>query len=70
MKFRFLRIKLDPIKFEQISKPTTGVHRYIAFISGSLLAISESLPFFETTKSNGILHAISGVVKEYKEDLK
>jgi hypothetical protein len=67
---RTVRIKVEPIKFEQVSKPGSPLHKYIAFISGSLLAISETLPFFSSFKANGILQAVSGIIKEYKEDLK
>ena len=70
MKSRILRIKLDPIMFEQIFKQKSVYHKYIAFASGSLLAISESLAFSDSVKYNGILHAILGIVKEYKEDFK
>lgn len=45
-------------------------HKYISFVSGSLLIVSESLPYFETTKGNGIIHLLTNILKEYKDDFK
>lgn len=39
------------------------MNKYVAFVSGTLLAISESLPFFDNVNSNGLLHAASGIMK-------
>lgn len=60
-----LRLKLDPIQFKVISdkKP-----KYFSFITGSLLAISELLPFFDNVKGNGLLHTLSHIQKEYKDN--
>jgi hypothetical protein len=39
------------------------------FITGSLLVVSEYLPFTDS-KSNGILHSIKNIVDEYKNDFR
>ena len=41
----------------------TEINKYVAFISGTLLAISESLPFFDNVNSNGLLHGVSSIMK-------
>jgi hypothetical protein len=43
--------------------------QYVSFISGSLLAISETIPFIDN-KYNGILHALSIIQSEYKNNFK
>jgi hypothetical protein len=43
----------------------TNIHNYSVFIFGSLLAISEALPFMDT-QSNGILHSIQKIFDYYK----
>ena len=40
-------------------------HNYSVFIFGSLLAISEALPFVEV-EGNGILHVLKKVFEYYK----
>lgn len=44
-------------------------HGYISFVSGTLLAISESLPFIDN-KYNGVLDCLSKIQQEYKENFK
>lgn len=64
-----LRIKLDPVEVRNCNfTPKSNFNKYITFVSGSLLAISESLPFFDNIKSNGLLHMLSGIHKEYKDE--
>lgn len=67
-----LRLTIDPIKFEQVSARNkhNDIHTYVTFVTGSLLAISESLPFVKSSEGNGLLHAAAAVLKEYKEDVK
>ena len=50
-------------------KPKKSYHGLISFLTGSVLAISESLPFVDN-KYNGILHTLSIIQKEYFTDLK
>ena len=55
-----------PNKLDAKNKTETHhqeLNKYIAFISGTLLAISESLPFFDNVNSNGLLHAACGIMK-------
>lgn len=65
-----LRFKNFDQSLKKHRKVQLGASKYFTFLTGSLLAISESLPFFESVKGNGILHVFSQVFKEYKEDLK
>lgn len=60
-----LRLKIDPLQFKVISdkKP-----KYISFITGSLLVISETMPFFDNVQGNGLLHTLSSIQKEYKNN--
>lgn len=46
---------------------TRPTQKYISFAFGTLLAISETLPFFESFKSNGILHILKVVNEECKK---
>ena len=62
---KLINIKIDG--FPQKAKK--NAHSIIAFVSGTLLIVSESLPFLNT-ESNGILHCISEIQKEYKIDFK
>lgn len=41
--------------------------KYMSFMLGTLLAISESLPLCENIKSNGILHMIKSINDEYRK---
>lgn len=59
-----LNIKIDG--FPKVEKKS--IHGIISFVSGSLLAVSELLPF-TNNKSNGILHCLSEIQKEYKSDI-
>jgi len=62
------KIKIDgfPPK-EKAVKPNW--HSYISFCTGTILCISESMPFFDN-EYNGILHALSKVQEEYIKDFK
>jgi hypothetical protein len=66
---RVMRLKIDPIKIHISQPEKSNYAKYVTFISGSLLAISESLPYFDNVNGNGILHVISNILKEYKEDV-
>ena len=61
------RIKI--IDFPPKEKQITNWHSYISFASGTLLAISESLPFIDN-KYNGILDCLSKIQQEYKGNFK
>ena len=50
------------------SNTKTNWYPYISFISGSLLTISETLPFFNNSYGNGILHSLSKILQEYKQN--
>lgn len=58
-----IRIKGFPLKENK-----NNYRNIISFISGSLLIVSESLPFLDNSP-NGILHCLSEIHKEYKTDL-
>lgn len=62
------KIKIDgfPIK-EHTSK--TNWHAYISFGTGTLLAVSESMPFINN-EYNGVLHALLKIQQEYTKDFK
>jgi len=66
-----LKIKIDgfPVKDKLKDKLKPNWHSYIAFGTGTLLAISESMPFIDT-EYNGILHAVNKIQQEYKSDFK
>lgn len=49
------RIKFEPIKVQFIDPPKSNSHKYMTFALGTLLTISESLPFFKDVNANGIL---------------
>lgn len=55
-----LRLKVDPIQFKMISDKKPNVNKYVSFITGSLLIVSETLPFFENFHGNGVLHTLRG----------
>jgi hypothetical protein len=59
-----IKVKIDgfPVK----SQPKNIFHNYIMFVSGTLLAISETLPFMNDTKANGIIDAIKKIRDEFK----
>jgi hypothetical protein len=48
-------------------KEKTKYTKYITFASGSLLSISEIMPFYKETKSNGILHRIYNIANEWNK---
>lgn len=58
---KYIRVKLD-----MPSQPKNSFHSYMMFGSGTLLAISESLPFITDIKANGILDAVKKIREEYK----
>ena len=58
-----INIKGFPIKEKK------NYHNIISFVSGSLLIVSEFLPFLDSSP-NGILHYLSEIQKEYKSDYK
>lgn len=62
------RIKIHGFPIKQIpTKPNW--HSYISFVTGSMLFMSESMPFVDNNY-NGILHALIKVRDEYKNDFK
>lgn len=70
MRTRILFPKIIRIKIENSLVPPislrTRIHNYIMFGSGTLLAISESLPFMTDIKANGILDAAKKIRDEFK----
>lgn len=65
---RTFKIKIDgfPVKNPI---PKTNWHAYISFTTGTLLAISESMPFIDN-EYNGVLHMLSKIQQEYTKDFK
>lgn len=63
---RVINVKLENIS--PIQKVSFGerVKNYVMFGSGTLLAVSESLPFMTDIKANGILDAMKKIREEYK----
>ena len=61
IKSRIIRVKIDgyPPK-------SNNFHKYTMFISGSLLAISEALPFIDS-RGNGIIDTLKKIRDEYKQ---
>lgn len=59
---RIIRVKLET---EKPTIPKTRIHNYVMFTSGTLLAISESLPFMTDIKANGIIDALKKIREEY-----
>lgn len=59
---RIIRVKLET---EVPKLPKNRFHNYIMFSSGSLLAISEALPFMTDIKANGIIDALKKIREEY-----
>lgn len=59
---RIIRVKLET---EKPIIPKTRIHNYVMFTSGTLLAISESLPFMTDIKANGIIDALKKIREEY-----
>lgn len=62
-------LKVQIVGYPQDKPKKTSILSYISFISGSLLAISEIMPFLDT-RSNGILHAFSKIIQEFRSDIK
>lgn len=67
IKNKTLFIKI--IGFPQKEKNTNQIRKYGMFISGTLLAMSEYLPF-SSIKGNGILDVIKKIREEYNSNLK
>lgn len=67
-KIHTIKIKIHgfPIKQNPI-KQKTNWHSYISFVTGSMLFMSESMPF-ANNDYNGIVHALIKVQDEYKKD--
>lgn len=63
---RMIRIKLENVTPVQKISLRNKIHNYMMFGSGTLLAVSESLPFMTDVKANGILDAIKKIREEYK----
>jgi hypothetical protein len=61
---RVIRVKLDSPQINE--SPYASLKNKIMFVSGTLLAISESLPFVTNVQANGILDAIKKIREEYK----
>jgi hypothetical protein len=61
---KIIKVKIDgfPVK----SQPKNIFHNYMMFGSGTLLAISETLPFMSDIKANGIIDAIKKIRDELK----
>lgn len=59
---RIIRVKLET---ENPIIPKTRFHNYVMFTSGTLLAVSESLPFMTDIKANGIIDALKKIREEY-----
>lgn len=62
IKSRIIRIKIDGYP------PKTSdnkFHKYTMFLSGSLLAVSEALPFIDS-RGNGIIDTLKKIRDEYK----
>lgn len=73
MRTRLLFPKLIRVKLEHVS-PTIQkvsfsdkIRNYMMFGSGTLLAVSESLPFMTDIKANGILDALKKIRNEIKD---
>lgn len=62
IKSKIIKIKIDgyPPKISD-----NKFHKYSMFVSGSLLAISEALPFIDS-RGNGIIDTFKKIRDEYK----
>lgn len=49
------RHKIEPLKIQIIEPKKSQSHKYISFVLGTFLTISETLPFFKDVKANGLL---------------
>jgi len=59
------RFKMEPVKVEIThSNEKSNIHKYISVAFGTLLTVSESLPFFKNTEANGILDALAKGVEK------
>jgi hypothetical protein len=61
---KIIKVKIDGFPIKNQSKNI--FHNYMMFGSGTLLAISETLPFMSDTKANGIIDAIKKIRDEFK----
>jgi hypothetical protein len=62
-KIPILKIKIDGFPI----KKKTDWSKTISFCTGTMLCISESLPFIDN-EYNGILHMLSKIKQEYKDN--
>lgn len=66
---RFIKKLPNKYTIELINKPyTKNPKMNISFVTGSLLIMSETLPFVKET-DNGIIQTLWRLQKEYKSDL-
>jgi hypothetical protein len=61
---KIIKVKIDGFPVKTQSKNV--FHNYMMVGSGTLLAISETLPFMSDTKANGIIDAIKKIRDEFK----
>lgn len=55
------------IKLECTPTKKSKINSYISFVSGTLLIISETMPFIDN-KYNGIIDTFVKIQQEYKQD--
>ena len=67
---KIIRLQIDPVNIIYPSPKSNSKNKYLTFISGSLLIISETLPYFQSINGNGIIHTFTNILKEYKDDFK
>lgn len=63
---RTFKIKIDGFPVKEHT-PKTNWHSIISFSTGTILCISESMPFIDN-EYNGVLHALSKIQQEYTKD--
>jgi len=56
--------------FPPKAAPIYNFHKYVSFTVGTLLAISEVLPFFKSIEGDGIISALSKILSDYNTDFK
>jgi hypothetical protein len=53
------RFKIEPVKIQMVQpEEQNNGRKYFSFILGTLLSVSETLPFFKDVKANGILDSV------------
>jgi hypothetical protein len=55
LRYVLYRHKIEPLKIQIIEQKKSQSHKYISFVLGTFLTISETLPFFKDVKANGLL---------------